>query len=394
MAIKKAIGLTKVRHNQLRMAQGAIPNPILRLIAEGVVGAETLFSDLYKHRKGKNFPRGKVIDRTLDQISDKSRSKSKPMAYRRTASRGRSSTRGRKTYKKKTYKRKRTSTKRTIRKSSKKRKTSKKKNVSLTVGTARERRVEHRAVEDNHCAYVAFSSVGERAKQLKMVSQAILLHYMHRVGDYRASKTMSPDGIYSTASQIPTDTGQMSCWSSMIFQFITLNTSGSTASSVADQFELFSYSGTSQTAVSAHRTLTELTDLLNDELFTQFQAGKRLSSVIVTRGGPHQNGWAVLNDISAGRNIIEFSSKAKMKIQNTTNADVGSLGDVCDRQNALSINRNPVDGLAYTFKNQVPLFKAQYLVSKDDTVRDALDDLQNSYSGVAGGVNCPTELTD
>lgn len=60
-----------------------------------------------------------------------------PMAYKRTAA-----GRGRKKTTKKSYKRK-VAPKRKIRKSTKKRKVVKKKGITLTVGTARERRVDH-----------------------------------------------------------------------------------------------------------------------------------------------------------------------------------------------------------------------------------------------------------
>ena len=73
---------------------------------------------------------------------------------------------------KKTYKRKAT-----VRKSTKRKKrklSTRTKSVGMTVGTARQRRVQHYKREDNHAAYVAFSSVGESKKMLKMVAQATL----------------------------------------------------------------------------------------------------------------------------------------------------------------------------------------------------------------------------
>jgi hypothetical protein len=289
---------------------------------------------------------------------------------------------------KKTYKRKAT-----IRKSTKRKKrkvSTRSKSVGLTVGTARQRRVEHYKREDIHTAYVAFSSVGETRRMLKMVAQAMLLHYMHRVGDYRASKTMIPVTNATTAA--PDATDQVVTWEDMKFSFIVPNIFTSNEAVVADTFILSCLNG------GAYASLTVLTDNLANELYTQFNKGRRLSQVTVFRGFGTNN-VAILQDISAGRNVIEFSSKATLKLQNTTDADSPGADNPnvtanVDHRNMMNIHRNPVDGLKYTFRNKVPLFKLQYLVSKIDQRRDVLDGMQNSITGDPGGVNIPFTITD
>ena len=321
----------------------------------------------------------RIVDRTLDEIPDGPSYKSigslqapkgRSRMPRRTTY-GRKPSAGRRTYKKRpTYKRKRLSTKRKIRKSTKKRKVSKKsKSVTLTVGTTRTRLVHHESQTRHDAHYTTFSATGGRTNFLSIIAQATLLHYMHRVGDYRASKDMNPVDPPSNQG----DFDQLVTWDSMSFQFMGVN-GGS---------EGYRYSLT-QAGGGINRSLQDLTTVVSGYFRDQFKEGRRLASVAVMRGSE-----CVLMDVNAGRNIIEFTSSAKMKLQNVTPADHGEANDMNN------IHRNPLDGYAYKFKNQVPQFKYPYLISKTDLDRRALDEvsqvtdiiegcLQPDFAGIGG----------
>jgi len=322
--------------------------------------------------KGNPFGKyDKVIDRVLEDIGapapkTKSRTSGKGPSRRNFGPMARKPSRFTAVPRrgKKTYKRKRTSTKRTVRKSSKKRKVSKKsKYVSLTVGTARESTVEHSNRSVNHAHYNAFSATGSKSKMLMMPAQAMLLHYMHRVGDYRANKTMTPTGQQHGEADADE---QLTTWSKMKIDFLGL---GASADSTNQHQETIDN--------TVPKTLAVLTGELRDILSNQFQFGRRISQVSMFRATE-----CILFDISAGRNIIEFSSHATMKLQNTTLAD--SVHAQADPASVLNVHRNPISGYAYKFKNQVPLFKMQYLVSKPAATRLVLDELSAETTELSG----------
>lgn len=341
---------------------------------------------------GKNFPTSRhVIDRTLEDIPDKlnrfvgaglhkfsnadtlnffEKAPKKPMAYKSTR-RGRTAVRGRKTTKKKSYKRK-AAPKRKIRKSTKKRKVGKSKSVKLTTGTARERIFDHSTPTPRvNCMYTSFSSVGSKDKMLRMVAQATLLHYMHRVGDYRANTLVVPVGDTDAG----TDSNPiLSTWGSMVFKFTH---PGRKTTNQSDTV----------TVVGSTQTLEQMTVALAAALLAQAQVGQRLAQVSVFRDPSNGSDQCVLNDINAGRNIIEFSALAQMKLQNTMLADSTATGeDSGDRCSALNIHRNPLDGLVYKFKNGVPKFKQGYFLSKTALQQTALRNLMWQYQTPLSGV--------
>ena len=280
--------------------------------------------------------------------------------------------RGRKTIKRKAPIRK--STKR------KKRKVSKPKSVPLTVGTCRKRIFDHEASTYNHSNYSSFSSIGKKADLMDMVAQSILVHYMHRCGDYRANKFVVPSGDQKGDAG-SAGLGVTSTWSKMKFDFL-----GQGASSVGYNDDTFDLTG-------GTATLDTMTGLLSAELLSQASYGRRLSQVTVFRGDG-DTPQCILSDVSVGRNHIDVSCSAKLKLQNTTEADAPALasgdynaGQVCDRTSAFNIHRNPLDGLAYTFRNAVPRFKMQYLIGKTVPERAALELVSNDPSTNHGGIN-------
>lgn len=272
-----------------------------------------------------------------------------------------------------------------VRKSTKRKKRKVSKGVSLTVGTARERRLCHvQYTAAQKALYIPVNSIGPKDTMLMMVAQSLLLHYMHRVGDYRANVTMVPTGELS--SEVTADGYQVATWSQMTFHFAALGSGTADVSS----FKVWAYF---QGGTFAMQTLEMMTHTVKTGLLTQIQAGRRLSGVSVFRGQTFNSSKqptehiAILQDISAGRNVLEFTCKSAIKMQNITPADVThSDAQTCGHDNALNINRNPLDGLVYKFRNQVPKFKMQYLISKPAGIRNILDDITDCYSSHKAGI--------
>lgn len=239
------------------------------------------------------------------------------------------------------------------------------KSVALTIGTARERLVNHDTREMSDCNYASFSSLGRLSDYMKMVAQATLLHYMHRVGDFRSNRTVGvagdelADGPYSNAAH---DTTQFATWKVMKFSFLGQSMGGNADTNA---FQI------------AEGTLESMTATLTTQFLFEIGQGRRLAQVAVFREPDN----CVLCDINAGRNVVEVSSSAHLKVQNVTPGQ-GSTGD-----DKLGINSNPIDGLVYTFKNHVPLFKQGYLVGKTEGNRIALDRISEQYVNSAGGHN-------
>ena len=282
--------------------------------------------------------------------------------------------------KKKTYKRKAT-----IRKSTKRKKRKVSRGVTLTVGTARERHVDHYAYGQagsettNKAIYIPMNSIGPKEEMLRMVAQAMLLHYMHRVGDYRANVNMVPSPDHG-----PSADKQSTTWSFMKIGFVSTGITDD----VTD-FLVWSYRNAA--GVTAEQSLAAMTTRLVTGLLAAAKLGQRIHQVSVFRDttqGGNSSDCCVLTDISAGRNVLEFTSKASLKLQNITPADVTTTDlKSCGVDNALNLHRNPLDGLVYKFKNQVPKFKMQYLISKENGTRTVLDNLSDCYQSHAAGIN-------
>lgn len=353
----------------------------------------TLGTDLYKHRKGKNFPTGKVTDRILTSKSSNASMPARPHRAPTRRSTRRKAPRGRK----RTVKR--VKRKAPIRKSSKRKKRKVSRGVPLTVGTARERHVDNATYGTlaavggtTDALYIPMNSIGPKHEMIAMVSQALLLHYMHRVGDYRANVNMNPANV-----QLAGASEQSTTWSVMRFHFAstvaTLNDAG-----FQDVYSSLVFPATpAGPAVTQEQSLKQMTTTLGGHLVTQAKLGKRITQVSVYRldaGAPAEHS-CILMDISAGRNMLEFTCKAALKMQNATHADVpGGVTDdkSCGVDNALNINRNPLDGHIWSFKNQVPKFKMQYIVSKTDPQRLVLNQLDDCYAVHGAGI-APIDLT-
>lgn len=343
---------------------------------------------LYGKKKGGFSKYDKVVDHVLedfDNVPDKTpqppTKKGKPQVSKGTRAPKKKQIERRNfgpmaTKKKGGYTRSRTYTKRKPAKrkriakktkmSYKKRKTGSKR-IALTPGTARLRLVDHLTKTENHAHYQSFSATGKTDNYLLIIAEAMLLHYMHRVGDYRAGREMQPVGN-DLATSATLD--QLTTWTHMEISFLGVN-----AASDGNNNSKRTITNTPVAGVTP--SLATLAATLAGYLEEQFEIGRRVSQVAVFRD---QN-QCILFDISAGRNVIEFSSHATMKLQNTSPADA-TEGDPNSMTN---IHRNPVNGFAYKFKNQVPLLKMQYLVSKSNAVRSALDALSarnNEFTGI------------
>jgi hypothetical protein len=171
-------------------------------------------TDPFKQRKSPLAP---FTKRSKPLIGGKKKSKSSQSAARSRSMPSRASSRYG-TKKRKSFKR----TNKKAKYSRKKRKTVSK-SVSLTVGTARERLVNHDTRTMSDCNYASFSSVGRQTDFMKMVAQATLLHYMHRVGDFRSNRTVGVAGdelADAPAATAALDTAAFATWKVMKFSFI------------------------------------------------------------------------------------------------------------------------------------------------------------------------------
>lgn len=337
-----------------------------------------LFGKKTGGRKLKHLGSGIVVDRT--QSSKRSAPKSASMPAR-GSKRARPSSR--RPTKRKVRGRKTVKRKAPIRKSTKRKKTKRKvfSTVSLTVGTARRRQVDHVEYGFNGAPalYIPMNSIGPKEDMLKNVAQSILLHYMHRVGDYRANASMQP----VNAANI-TGTQQSTTWSMIRVHFASLAYAND-----ATQWDVYSYSPGDGSL--AEQTLTQMSDRLALGLLAQAKAGRSITQVSVYRDVSNPasatEDQCILMDISAGRNVLEFTCKSAIKMQNATPADVThSDAQTCGHDNALNINRNPLDGQVFKFRNQVPKFKMQYLISKTDADRQVLSGLSSCYSTHNAGI--------
>ena len=277
--------------------------------------------------------------------------------------------RGRKTIKRKAPIRK--STKRKKRKVS-----SKAQSVSVTVGTARSRIVDHASVGYTHAAYEAFSSIGSRVELMKPIAQALLLHYMHRVGDYRLNSTVVPERYFEAATVA---NPQIATWSQMKFMFLS-----PTIASDANTNEITLDAQSGDLSVS----LDAMTNSLAAAIFLQVKLGRRLSQVTVFRSNN-----CIVCDTNAGRNVVEFSCSAVLKLQNVTLADSVATGnDSGDRCSATNIHRNPLNGLTYSFRNAQPILKQGYKLSKVQAEQDVILPLEAAYSSRYAGIDATPTL--
>ena len=266
--------------------------------------------------------------------------------------------------------------------------------VSIPVGkgTSRRRYVDHGHVEASHCLYTTFSDMGPRAEFVKTLAESIILHYMHRCGDYRVN--LRDAALGPTTFDTNVATGTTSTWKTMRLQWRQKNTS---TTEVMVSFDLDAWTvaqtNPSNDATVVHTTFTSMVDLLAANIITYATSGYELASITMFRGDRAsslngQNQYtqtmfdqAILHDTSAGRNLFKFSTSAKFKIQNTTDADEGDL------HSKDNIHANPLDGLVYKFKNRVPKFQPSFLSSLSPADADIVNDLENLASASITGLS-------
>lgn len=350
-------------------------------VATNTLGARTAISDYFSTDpfKQKKSP---VTDMLKNKKSSKPRSQS---SARKTMPR-KIKRSGAFAYGRTKMKRKRAPVKRMNYKK-KKRKTVKKKSkiVALTPGTARERIVDHFTKSVNVAAseeslYTGFSNIGSMQNMTRMVAQGLLLHYMHRVNDYRVSKTMVPwSGDISQVAPY----NHAGTWSEIRIVYMANNewNFGTTGATLAPDFPQFTY--LSDDSAGNPRSLDQLTDLVSNDMHLRFRAGFRLKSVTIARGTGADS--VILYDPNVGRNVVEFACKSRFKLQNVT---VGA--GTAEENNMYSIRRNPLNGMKYTFRNKVPLFKHTFLAGLGATDRAFYDEMQGQGSVDVTGMDIPT----
>lgn len=263
--------------------------------------------------------------------------------------------------------------------------------VPVSKGTSRRRYVDHAQIGATHCLYTAFSDMGPQGEFLKTLAESILLHYMHRCGDYRVNLRDPATG--PTTFQTNTTTGTVSTWKTMRLQWRQKN---AVSTEVMATFDLDAWTVPdgiiTSDATIVHSNFTSMVDALAADMASKVVFGYEIASITMFRGDRsmttngstyihHVLDDAILHDTSAGRNIFKFSAAAKFKIQNTTDADEGDL------HNKDNIHANPLDGMVYKFKNRVPKLQPSFMSSlpaADSTIINDLENLQvTSINGVA-----------
>jgi hypothetical protein len=267
--------------------------------------------------------------------------------------------------------------------------------VPITKGTSRRRYVDHEQVDATHCLYTSFNDMGPKAEFLKTLAEAMLLHYMHRCGDYRVNTRDAAIG--PTTFRLTGTDGTVSTWKTMRLHWRKKQLAGS--SEVVTHFDLDAWTiadegpGAIQPNV-IHNTWPSMVNGLAENLDTYSKYGYEITAVTMFRGDRHQwnatstattmntvSDQPILYDTSAGRNIFKFSTIAKLKIQNTTNAD-----DTADPHNKDNIHANPLDGLVYRFRNMVPKFQSGFL-NTAGTDRNTLNGLESLAEPKIHGVS-------
>lgn len=262
--------------------------------------------------------------------------------------------------------------------------------VPVAKGTSRRRYVDHAQVEASHCLYTVFNDMGPRGEFIKTLAESILLHYMHRVGDFRVN--LRDAALGPTTFQTTTTSGTVSTWKTMRLQW-RLRRPG-TESMLFFDLDAWSLPDHAITGddPAVHATFTSLVDDLASNLLLRCEAGYELASITMFRGdrsmkfdGSYLNhiiDTPILHDTSAGRNIFKFSAAVKFKIQNTTDADAET-----DIHNKDNIHANPLDGLVYKFKNLVPKIQPSFMSSIDTTSANVLNNLESQLSSSITGVD-------
>lgn len=268
------------------------------------------------------------------------------------------------------------------------------KTVKIGPRTARLRYVDHDAIDTTRCIYTAFNDVGPVDHFLRVLAEAIILHYSAEAGDYRVQPKFAYEGPAMETSD--TSSSTFCTWNKMRFRYTKKGTVNDEA---ADDITHYNQSGNDTTSIATYESMVLS---LAASLKSRGQAGYLLNSVTVFRGDTHQDGnetystirdMPIVHDADAGRHTFEFTANCKFKIQNTTDADASS--DVHDKHN---IHANPLDGLVYRFRNRVPVLSPGWLTTLPQNIAEdfnAIMDCTTTYvPGVTKGVPFATSLPD
>jgi hypothetical protein len=225
----------------------------------------------------------------------------------------------------------------------------------------------------------------------------MLLHYMHRCGDYRVN--LRDEALGPTTLRTDTSTGTVSTWKTMRLQWRRKGVTESTFTFDLDAYTVaVTFPADDPTVV--HSTFASMVDDLGEEILLRALLGYELASVTMLRGdrGSMVNGSAqytgamfdsaILHDTSAGRNLFKFSAVVNFKVQNTTDAD--STEGIHDKDN---IHANPLDGLVYKFKNRVPKLQPSFITSLDSTSYEILNGMENLSVAAINGLTMPPLAT-
>jgi len=265
--------------------------------------------------------------------------------------------------------------------------TPKYKQVPVVRGTSRRRYVHHHPVTGNHCLYTAFSDVGPYEQSLRTLAEAMLLHYCARVGDNRYDLLGAPVSVGNPEQGV----GAFTTWSKLVINFRLRIRSTSGANEQTANAVIINYVKAANTT-PVFNTFDNLVDQLYTALIGYLPNGYEISSVnlfradedsVTVTSGDSVVSDCILHDPDAGNHNFKFSAVAKYKIQNTTEADAST--DVHNKDN---IHANPLDGLVYGFKNQVPKWKPGFLANLGSDA-NALNDLESLQDRPIQGVTVP-----
>ena len=220
------------------------------------------------------------------------------------------------------------------------------------LGCATHRRKMFGSVE-NHVnskmCWIGASDIGDQAQLCKVLAQAVMQYYMRRVGDQRnAFDSVGSEQAftnfrvrYTRSAPNPTMTG-------------TDEVTG---------------------AFIQNSRLDTMSDNFAAEMFAKAEQGY-YPSAITFRRDDLANGFTIqrtiLNDEGLSRHKINLSVNSQYKIQNVTPTEgtTGTTGSIND------INANPLTGKVFTFRNQRPLFREDYLSGfTDPTTVDGIKHL-------------------
>jgi hypothetical protein len=361
-------------------------------------GFFSVIDDAYDYLTGKKkggFGKyDRVVDRTLDQIPDRSAPRSQKMPAKAYKKRSYASKKPRTSNKK----RKRTYTptnkpKKILRKKYKKR-------TSVSTGlidvskratapkghVAMLRRKTYGTVQStsySKMAWIGVSDVGQQQVFAQAVAQAILMKYLTKMGDHRTETDYNPSA-HSTAAGI-SGAGAHSYDMFHSFQVkYSLDAYGEGTTAAQDFF------GSS----IINDSIDTMTTVLGAEIVTQAKLGRYpslitffrddfISAGSVTKGAPR------LLDNRLGDHYLDMKITTLLRLQNISPSDSPEAG----ADTVHDIHANPIQGKVFTFRNQRPHFKDAYQSNNsfDTTTRVGMQSLndydQSPFDVIKGATN-------